>query len=138
MGSGREGHLPGDGPQKREEFARDGGHNQVGVLPVRDEASVPFAEPDLRLPGDVLDGLRAALEAALDPHHVQSGWVDLPLDTLGLPADQGCQVHDLLSDQRHLWSGSRHFVQLDPERSPAQVFRARRRVRSEHDFDYYL
>ncbi len=74
----------------------------------------------------------------LDPHHVQSGWVDLPLDTLGLPADQGCQVHDLLSDQRHLWSGSRHFVQLDPDRSPAQVFRARRRVRSEHDFDYYL
>jgi starch synthase (maltosyl-transferring) len=29
-------------------------------------------------------------------------------------------------------------VMLDPQRAPAHVFRLRRRVRSEHDFDYYL
>jgi starch synthase (maltosyl-transferring) len=44
----------------------------------------------------------------------------------------------LLSDQRFIWSGERHFLQLDPSRSPAQVFRPRKRVRSEHDFDYFL
>jgi starch synthase (maltosyl-transferring) len=27
---------------------------------------------------------------------------------------------------------------LDPQRAPAHVFRLRRRVRSERDFDYYL
>ena len=29
-------------------------------------------------------------------------------------------------------------VQLDPARTPAHIFRLRRRVRSERDFDYFL
>ena len=33
--------------------------------------------------------------------------------------------------------GDWHFVQLDPHRMPAHVFVVRRRVRSEHDFDYF-
>jgi starch synthase (maltosyl-transferring) len=74
----------------------------------------------------------------LDPHHPQSGWVDLDVDALKLDADQPYQVHDLLSDQRYVWRGRRNYVLLDPQRSPAHVFRLRRRVRSERDFDYYL
>ena len=74
----------------------------------------------------------------LDPHHVQSGWLDLPLAELGLGDQQTCQVHELISDQRFLWSGSRHFIELDPHRSPAQIFRPRRHLRTEHDFDSYL
>lgn len=74
----------------------------------------------------------------LDPHHTQGGWLDLPLGDLGLGDQQSCQVHDLISDQRFLWHGSRHFVQLDPQRSPAQIFQPRRHLRTEHDFDYYL
>jgi starch synthase (maltosyl-transferring) len=74
----------------------------------------------------------------LDPHHVQSGWVDLPLSALGIRDQSSVQVHELLSDQRFLWSGDRHFLQLDPFRSPAQVFRPRQHVRSEQDFDYFL
>ena len=74
----------------------------------------------------------------LDPHHTQGGWLDLPLSELGLGDQQSCQVHELLSEQRFLWNGSRHFVQLDPQRSPAQIFRPRRHLRTEHDFDYYL
>jgi starch synthase (maltosyl-transferring) len=74
----------------------------------------------------------------LDPHQPQSGWVDLDINALKLEAEQPYQVHDLLSDQRYIWRGRRNYVMLDPQRTPAHVFRLRRRVRSEQDFDYYL
>jgi starch synthase (maltosyl-transferring) len=74
----------------------------------------------------------------LDPHHVQSAWVDLDVEVLGVPRDQPYQVHDLLTGARYLWHGSRNFVQLDPHSIPAHIFRVRRRVRSERDFDYFI
>ncbi len=74
----------------------------------------------------------------LDPHQPHSGWLDLDVDALKLEAEQPYQVHDLLSDQRYIWRGRYNYVMLDPHRAPAHVFRLRRRVRSEQDFDYYL
>lgn len=73
----------------------------------------------------------------LDPHHAQSGWLDLDLEALGLDPGQPFQAHDLLSGARFLWRGARNFVLLDPERGPAHVLHARRRVRTERDFDYF-
>jgi starch synthase (maltosyl-transferring) len=73
----------------------------------------------------------------LDPHHTQSGWVELSLETLGFDYDQAYQVHDLLSGSRYLWHGPRNYVELDPRLVPAHVFRMRRRVRTERDFDYF-
>ena len=74
----------------------------------------------------------------LDPHHVQSGWVELDLASLGIDAHTPYQMHDLLSGARFLWSGPRNFVQLDPQRAPAHVFALRRKVRTERNFDYFL
>jgi len=74
----------------------------------------------------------------LDPHHPQSGWVELELDALGLEPGRPFQAHDLLSGARFLWQGAHNFVALDPQSAPAHVFRLRRRVRSEHDFDYFM
>ena len=74
----------------------------------------------------------------LDPHHMRSGFVDLPLDELGLDEHQPFQVHDLLTDERYLWQGPRNYVELRPETCQANIFAIRRRVRTEHDFDYYL
>lgn len=74
----------------------------------------------------------------LDPHHVQSGWVELDLAMLGIDAQTAYQMHDLLSDARFLWSGPRNFVQLDPLRAPAHLFALRRKVRTERNFDYFL
>jgi len=74
----------------------------------------------------------------LDPHQPQSGWVDLDIEALNFDPAQPYQVHDLLSDQRFIWRGRFNYVMLEPHRSPAHVFRLRRRVRSEKDFDYYL
>ena len=85
------------------------------------------------------DGSESVLVVVnVDPHHVQSGWLTLDLTTLGLPEDRPFQVHDLLSEARFLWQGSRNYVSLNPEHSPAHIFRIRRRVRSERDFDYFL
>ncbi|MCH5375838.1 MAG: DUF3416 domain-containing protein, partial [Planctomycetes bacterium] len=74
----------------------------------------------------------------LDPYHKHSGWIELPLEDLGLPADRPYQVHDLLGDGRYLWSGPHNYIELDPQIAPAQIFRIRRRVRSEQQFEYYL
>ena len=74
----------------------------------------------------------------LDPHHRQSGWIELPLEHFGLVPGQPYQMHDLLSDARFLWDGVRNYVELEPQTAPAHIFRLRRRVRRENDFDYYL
>ena len=60
----------------------------------------------------------------LDPHHVQSGWVTLPLDTLGVKPHQPYQMHDLLGGIRYLWSGPRNFVELDPAVIPGTHLQA--------------
>jgi starch synthase (maltosyl-transferring) len=73
----------------------------------------------------------------LDPHHTQSGWIHLPLDRFHLDPHQPYQVHDLLGDARYLWQGPRNFVELNPHVVPAHVFRIRRRLRTERDFEYY-
>jgi starch synthase (maltosyl-transferring) len=74
----------------------------------------------------------------LDPHHPHSGWLDLDLMDLGVASDKPYQVHDLLSGARFLWQGARNYVSLDPAHTPAHIFRIRRRVRTERDFDYFL
>jgi starch synthase (maltosyl-transferring) len=85
------------------------------------------------------DGENAVLTVVnLDPYHPQSGWVELDLVALGLDAAAPYQMHELLTGARYLWSGPRNYVSLDPARSPAHVFRLRRRVRTERDFDYFL
>ncbi len=76
--------------------------------------------------------------ANLDPHHRQTGWVDLPVEDLDIDPARPFQVHDLLAGGRFLWNGARNFVALEPDSLPAQIFLVRRRVRREQDFDYYL
>jgi len=76
--------------------------------------------------------------ANLDPHHTQSGWVTLPLELLGLDMDRTYQVQDLLTSARFLWSGARNYVEINPLVAPAHIFKLRRHVRTEHDFDYFL
>ncbi len=74
----------------------------------------------------------------VDPHHTQTGMVNLPLDALGIDRDRSYQAHELLSGARYIWNGPRNYIELNPQSSPAQIFRFRRRLRSEHDFEYFL
>jgi starch synthase (maltosyl-transferring) len=74
----------------------------------------------------------------LDPLRAQSGWLTLDLTALGVDAEHPFQVHDLLTDARYHWKGSRNFVMIDPARIPGHLFVVRRHVRSERDFDYFV
>jgi starch synthase (maltosyl-transferring) len=67
----------------------------------------------------------------LDPRYMQSGWVELALDELGLDGDESYQVHDLLTGARHRWQGRRNYVELNPHVVPAHVFRLEREVGSD-------
>jgi starch synthase (maltosyl-transferring) len=71
----------------------------------------------------------------LDPHHRQSGWIELDLDRLDLAQEVMYQLHDQLTDARYLWHGRRNYVELGP--GMGHIFVVRRHVRSERDFDYF-
>jgi len=75
---------------------------------------------------------------ALDPHHSQSGWVELSTQELRLDPREPYQMHELLTGARFLWHGARNYVQIDPQSVPAQIFRVRSKLRREQDFDYFF
>jgi starch synthase (maltosyl-transferring) len=78
----------------------------------------------------------------LDVHQPQSGWVELDFTEVPLApplatSPRALQLHDLMTDGRHFSEGRRLFVRLDPAATPAHIFRLRRFLRTEHDFDYF-
>jgi starch synthase (maltosyl-transferring) len=74
----------------------------------------------------------------LDPFHKQSGWVRVPLGKLGIEENQPFLVHDLVGDDKFIWQQERNYVELDPQVLPFHIFRLRRRLRREYDFDYFM
>ena len=67
-------------------------------------------------------GDRVLVVVSLDPANVQSGWVDVRTDALGLATGAGFTVHDELTGESYPWRAGRNFVRLDPARAPAHVF----------------
>jgi starch synthase (maltosyl-transferring) len=100
----------------------------------------PVDNPEILCFGKRTEDLSNVIVVAinLDPHHTQSGWVELPSEELGLDPQQTFQMHDLLTDARYLWQGTRNYIQLAPDSVPAQIFRVRPRIRREQDFDYFM
>jgi starch synthase (maltosyl-transferring) len=74
----------------------------------------------------------------LDPSHTQSGWLKVPLDRLAIDPGRPYLVHDLLSDDKYIWQGERNFVELNPQVLPANIFKVRKRLKREVDFDYFM
>lgn len=74
----------------------------------------------------------------LDPYHTQKGFIELSLEEMGIGTTDTFQVQDLLGGSHYLWRGSRNFVELDPKLMPAAIFKIKRHVRTEHDFDYFM
>ncbi|OGP94071.1 MAG: alpha-amlyase [Deltaproteobacteria bacterium RBG_16_47_11] len=74
----------------------------------------------------------------LDPFHIQSGWVRVPIHEWGIDPDQPYLVHDLLSDDKYIWQGEKNYVELNPQVLPGNILRVRKRLRREMDFDYFL
>jgi starch synthase (maltosyl-transferring) len=74
----------------------------------------------------------------LDPFHTHSGWVTVPVTALGIDPTQPYLVHDLISDNRYIWQGERNYVEINPQLMPCNVFRVRKRLKRETDFDYFM
>jgi starch synthase (maltosyl-transferring) len=64
----------------------------------------------------------------LDAHRTHHSYIHVPLAEFGLSDGDTYQVHDLLTDARYTWTGSRNYVELDPRTQPAHIFRVRRLV----------
>jgi starch synthase (maltosyl-transferring) len=74
----------------------------------------------------------------LDPHHRQSGFIDLPLKTFGIDESRPYQAQDLLTGANYVWTGTRNYVEIDPSSVPGHILRIRHRLRVESDFEYFL
>ncbi len=57
----------------------------------------------------------------LDPHYMQHGHVTVPVELLGLGADEPYTARDLLTDTPFAWAGARNYVRLDPGVRQAHV-----------------
>ncbi len=62
----------------------------------------------------------------LDPKNVQATMVHVPLEQMGIAADEPYVVHDLFTGARFTWTGSRNYVRLDPRDQIAHVLRVER------------
>jgi starch synthase (maltosyl-transferring) len=75
---------------------------------------------------------------SLDPHYRQSGFIELPLEELGIDPARPFLAEDLLGGGAFQWQGPRNYVELDPHGAMAHVFLVRRQLRREQDFDYFF
>ncbi len=62
----------------------------------------------------------------LDCRNRQSGWVDISQEELGLNPGQSYIVDDRLNEARYTWRGQRNYVELNPQKTPAHIFRVNR------------
>jgi len=74
----------------------------------------------------------------LDPFHTHSGWITIPIRELGIDPHQPYLVHDLIGDDKYIWQGERNYIEINPNTSPACIFRIRKRLKRETDFDYFM
>ena len=78
------------------------------------------------------DGRDAILTIVnLSPYHTQSGWINLPLDELKIDPQSPYQMDDLLNNARYEWRGPTNYIELNPGKTPAHIFRLRRPVGSQ-------
>lgn len=59
----------------------------------------------------------------LDHQNTHSGWVKVPLHTLDLVGTYSYKVNDLLSGDQYTWSSEWNYIELNPHRMPAHIFR---------------
>ena len=52
--------------------------------------------------------------------------VHVPIEQMGIGQDEDYVVHDLITNARFTWRGSRNYVRLDPGDQVAHVLRVER------------
>jgi starch synthase (maltosyl-transferring) len=67
-------------------------------------------------------GDRVFVVVNTDPHHLQHGMVEMPLEELGLDQDATFTLRDELDEAAYTWSGRHNYVRLDPAERMAHIF----------------
>lgn len=73
----------------------------------------------------------------LDPFHIQSGQMHIPVSELGISRVQPYLLEDQLNGERFVFSGESNCISIDPNKTPAYLFRLYQQVSKETSFDYY-
>jgi starch synthase (maltosyl-transferring) len=71
------------------------------------------------------DGHALLVVVNLDPHRMQEGFVQVPLERLGLSAETAASyaVRDLLDDRVYEWRGERNYVRFEPGVRQAHILK---------------
>ncbi len=59
----------------------------------------------------------------LDPVGNQSGYLQLPLETLKLTDKINVKLHDVVTDERYTWTQEWNFVEINPNKMPFHLFK---------------
>jgi starch synthase (maltosyl-transferring) len=86
---------------------------------------LPTDNPSLLWFGKHAGADRVFVVANTDPHTMQHGWVELPIDELGIPPGATYVVEDLLDGAQYAWHGRWNYVRLDPGERVAHIFAVR-------------
>jgi hypothetical protein len=133
---------PGDREGPLEEFIAAINRIRRANPALADDASLRFHDIDneqliaySKETGDL--GNVIVVVANLDPHHGQSGRLELPVETFGILPDRPYEMCELLTGERSIVVGRRREVEIDPQAGTARIFHLRQRTRSERDFRDY-
>ena len=90
-------------------------NHDLWFLPIDNDQIVAFVK------SDPAGGGRVLVIVNVDGQSAQEGHVGLPLEALGLGADQPFVMRDELSGRRFMWRGEWNFVRLDPRVEVAHI-----------------
>jgi len=65
---------------------------------------------------------RLFVVANTDPLQMQHGWVELPIESLGIGSSESYTMEDLLDGSLYTWRGGWNYVRLDPNERMAHIF----------------
>jgi starch synthase (maltosyl-transferring) len=72
---------------------------------------------------DASTGNTIIVAVNMDVYNTQGAHVKLPFEKMGITAPQNYVVHDILSGERYRWHNEWNYVQLNPYRMPAHIFK---------------
>jgi starch synthase (maltosyl-transferring) len=83
----------------------------------------PADHPDVLLYVKGAWGRDLLCAVSVNPQEPVTAALELPLEQMGLPADAGFEVEDLLTGERSRWRGARQEVRFDPARRVGYIWR---------------
>ena len=82
--------------------------NNIKFLSVENEQLLAFYKSDANGHDETL------MVVNLDPYYPQSGWIELPLEEMGVAEGHSITVHDLITESSYIWNKRWNFVELHP------------------------